>query len=439
MKNRKTTLLLVLTLLVTAILLAACSSPEPTQAPPPAAPTEAPVDILPTAASGEAMLTAKQNLYVRSGPGQQYPVYLAMSGGETAKLVGVSEDGTFYAIEVPLVSPNTGWVNAELADVTGAEGLPVLPAPPVPPTADFVGPQPGDPTVTALDTVYVRSGPGNEYPAYGIAMSGAKGLLIGESEDGLWWVVRANPEIVGKGHGWVQKEFVSVENVPENLAIIKTPPVPQAGELPPPDTTGPYAVAADYINVRSGPGTNYAVLGVAAPGASSTVTGKSADGLWWQVQISTTYAPDGLGWVNGAYVNAYNVENVPVVEAPAPPPSSTPPEGSYSCILVGQTPVDFTVFSPGEAFQMTWEVQNVGSTTWNTTDTVISKIGAEMDQPLSEVTEMQLNNDVAYGETYEVSVSMTAPSVAGQFGEYWIIMQGDTTVCYFYNVIQVQE
>jgi len=145
MKNRKTTLLLVLTLLVTAILLAACSSPEPTQAPPPAAPTEAPVDILPTASSGEAMLTAKQNLYVRSGPSQQYPVYLAMSGGETAKLVGVSEDGTFYAIEVPLVSPNTGWVNAELADVTGAEGLPVMPAPQFPPRRTLSARNPATP------------------------------------------------------------------------------------------------------------------------------------------------------------------------------------------------------------------------------------------------------------------------------------------------------
>ncbi len=441
MKNRKTTLLLVLTLLVTALLLAACSSPEPTEAPapPPAEPTEAVVDILPTAAPGEATLTAKENVYVRSGPSQQYPVYLTMAGGETAKLLGVSADGTYYAIDVPLVSPHTGWVDANFATVSNAGDLPVVEAPPIPPTAEFVGPQPGDPTLIATDEVYVRSGPGNEYPAYGIALQDAKGLLIGESEDGNWWVVRLNPEVVGKGHGWVQKEFVTVENLPDNLAKIKTPPLPQAGELPPPDTTGPYGVAADYINVRSGPGTNYPVLGVAAPGASATITGKSTDGLWWQVQISTNFSPDGRGWVHSAYVNAYNVENVPVVEAPAAPPAGSPPEGSYTCILVGQNPADYTVFKPGETFQMTWEVQNVGSTPWSTADTHISKVGAEQDQPLSEVTEMPLDHDVAYGETYSVSVPMTAPGFAGQFGEYWIIAQGDTTVCYFYNVIQVQE
>jgi uncharacterized protein YraI len=445
--------------MIIAMLLAACSSGEATEAPveptavqaetdpEPTAevvePTAEPVAILPTAAPDEASLTAKENVRVRSGPSQQYPIYKKMAGGETAKLLGMSADGAYYAVDVPLVAPNTGWVDANFADVSGADNLPVLEAPPVPPTSAFVGVQEGDPTIIASDAIFVNTGPGEQYPAYGIVEAGSKGLAIGVSEDGDWWVVRINPEIVGEGHGWVQKEFVTTENVGDDLPVIQTPPLPETGQLPPPDTNGPYAVATDYINVRSGPGTNYTVLGFAAPTASGEISGKSADGQWWQVKVGSVFSEDGLGWVHGAYVKVFNVENVPVVEAP-PVPSDPPtnpdgPQGSYSCILVSQSPLDETVFQASEAFEMSWEVQNIGEATWAATDSVAIKVGAVVDQPLSTVDTLPLTTDVATGENYIVTVPMTAPSFAGQFGEYWTIMLGEETVCYFYNVIQVQE
>ncbi len=451
--------MIVFSMLVIALFLVSCSSGDATEvtAEPVATeaetvpetatevvePTAEPVDVLPTAAPGEATLTANENVRVRSGPSQQYPVYKKMAGGETAKLLGVSADGTYYAVDVPVVAPNTGWVDANFADVTGAEDLPVIEAPPVPPTSAFVGVQESDPTIIAADAIFVNSGPGEQYPAYGIAEAGSKGLAIGVSEDGNWWVVRINPEIVGEGHGWVQKEFVTTENVGDDLAVIKTPPLPETGQLPPPDTNGPYAVATDYINVRSGPGTNYIVLGYAAPSASGEISGKSADGQWWQVKVSTDFSSDSLAWVHGAYVNVFNVENVPVVEAPpvpsVPPTNPDVPQGSYFCVLVSQDPVDETVMQAGEAFDMSWEVQNIGEETWTTADAVASKVGAVVDQPLSTIDTLPLTTDVATGENYIVTVPMTAPDIAGQFGEYWTIQLGEATVCYFYNVIQVQE
>ena len=459
MKKRNSILMIVFSILVMALLLAACSSGEATEAPAeptatqaevapePTAevvePTAEPVDILPTAAPGEATLTAKENVRVRSGPSQQYPIYKKMSGGETAKLIGISADGTYYAVDIPLVAPNTGWVDAKFADVSGAEDLPVIDAPPVPPTSAFVDVQEGDPTVIADDAIFVNTGPGEQYPAYGVAEAGSKGLLIGVSEDGDWWVVRINPEIVGEGHGWVQKEFVTTENVGDDVTVIKTPPLPEPGQLPPPDTNGPYAVATDYINVRNSPGINYTVLGYAAPTASGEISGKSADGQWWQVKVSAVFSDDGLGWVHGAFVNVFNVENVPVVEAPplpsVPPTNPDTPQGSYFCTLVSQSPADETVFKTGETFEMSWEVQNIGEKTWTAADSAAIKVGAVVDQPLSTVDTLPLTSDVANGENYVVTVSMTAPNIVGQFGEYWTIMLGEETVCYFYNVIQVQE
>ena len=185
---------------------------------------------------------------------------------------------------------------------------------------------------------------------------------------------------------------------------------------------------------------NYPVLVVAAPGASGEISGKSADSAWWQVKVSTDYSVDGTAWVHGAYVQAFNVENVPVVEAPpAPPTNPDPPEGAYSCLLVSQFPVDGTVLEAGMAFDMTWSVQNVGQETWTTADTVITKVSATLEQPLSNIDTLNLTADVISGGTYDVTVPMTAPDIAGEFGEYWIITRGDITVCDFYNVIEVQE
>jgi uncharacterized protein YraI len=459
MKNRKSALIILLSLLLlAALLLTGCSSEDVTEAPAEPAPTEAPaevpaeetapdegaadeaVTILPQPADGEPSLTAKANVNVRSGPSQQYPVYGVLAGGQKAKLVGINADKTYYAVEFPLGANGNAWIDAQFVTVSGADNLPVLEAPPIPPTAGFIPPQPGEPQIIARQEVYVRSGPGTNYPAYGIVKDGDRGLAIGVSEDGAWWAVRINPEVVGVGHGWVAASLVDEENIPENPTVIKAPQEPEYVVPPPPAEGAPTATATNYVNVRSGPGINYPVLFVAAPGATGEISGKSADGGWWQVMVSTQYAADGFAWVSAAYVTTQNTENVPVVEAPPVPPTNpNPPEGSYSCILVSQFPVDGTVLQAGMAFDMAWEVQNVGADTWTKNDTLISKVGAIVDQPLSVIDTLELTQKVEPGSTYVVTVPMMAPDIAGQFGEYWAITLGEETVCYFYNVIQVQK
>ena len=65
------------------------------------------------------------------------------------------------------------------------------------------------------------------------------------------------------------------------------------------------------INVRAGPGTNYAVMGTAAPGDWYVITGKNSAGDWWQVNY------DGRsGWLYAPLVTAMNAAGVEVVAAP---------------------------------------------------------------------------------------------------------------------------
>ena len=129
-----------------------------------------------------------------------------------------------------------------------------------------------------------------------------------------------NPENVGAGYGWVDGQYTTASNV-ENIQMIKNPVTYQTAPPPPPPAGVPVATAVDYVNVRSGPGTSYPVLVVAPPGAAGEVTGKSADGAWWQVKISTQYSADGFGWVSADWVYTQDTDSVPVVAAPAPPPT----------------------------------------------------------------------------------------------------------------------
>lgn len=72
------------------------------------------------------------------------------------------------------------------------------------------------------------------------------------------------------------------------------------------------------MNVRAGPGTNYAVVGTLQAGTSALITGRNEAGDWWQIEID-----GGAGWVLASLVTAQNADAVPVVATPAPPPTPT--------------------------------------------------------------------------------------------------------------------
>ena len=282
-----------------------------------------PVAILPPPAAGTPSAQATAYVNVRSGPGTDYPVYGVMPIGTTAQVVGKNTDGSWWALSIPVAPLGQGWVSGQYVTTSNVESIPVLPAPPVPPTTEFTGPQPNDPQVSILDATYVRSGPGEAYPAYGVAPAGAKATVIGRSQDNLYWVVRINPTLVSTGVGWVLQAFTVAQNT-NNVPVIESPPLPQTVAMPTPPAGAATGVALTALNVRSGPGTNYPVLAVAPAGSVGEITGKSADNAWWQVRVPTTLSADGFGWVSADYVYATNTANVPVVAAPVTQATNTP-------------------------------------------------------------------------------------------------------------------
>ncbi len=102
------------------------------------------------------------------------------------------------------------------------------------------------------------------------------------------------------------------------LVVITATATPAAGALSGPGLT----IVNDTVNVRSGPGTEYALVGQMAKGATAAVRGKSADGAWWQIDYPS--APGGLGWVFGDLAQA-NPAAAGVAVASAPPLPTSPP------------------------------------------------------------------------------------------------------------------
>ena len=425
--------------------VAATSTPAPTPATatsvdPMYYPNE-PVAVVPPGDPTKPMVEAAYNTSIRSGPGTNYVVYGAFLGGSTAIATGISQDGKWYVISVPVAPGGMGWVDGAYLLKYNTSGLQTVVAPPVPPTVDLVPPAAGDPQATALTEVYVRTGPGDTYPAYGIAPKGSTARVIGKSQDGQWLTVRLDPAKVGLGYGWAAAAYVQASNV-GSVPIIAAGDQPPAVTVPAPPSGVPVATAIDFVNIRSGPGYEYYVLGVANPGASAEVSGKSQDGLWWQVKVPTTYISTGLAWVSADWVVTSGTDSVPVVAAPPPPPTnvSTTPPPAGNCVLVSQTPADNTTYPLSYGFGVQWVLKNTSSTPWEQSEVDFVYQGAMNGQRLHQNGDRyDLYTTVQPGQTVTINGSLITPATPGQYGEAWALQMGNSTpLCTFWIIVNAK-
>ena len=187
-----------------------------------------PTVSIPTPQPGVPTVTALTVMNVRSGPGMSYPIYGQAPVGSQAVVIGKSADSGWWLVEIKrtdLIPSGQAWVSSDpkYVKAENTENVPVAPAPDLPPGAEFPPPDPNGPIATALDVIYVRSGPGTQYPAYGLGQPGQQAAVVGKSEDGKWWVVQIQrTDLVPSGQGWVSADYVSVENV-EGVPVIPAP------------------------------------------------------------------------------------------------------------------------------------------------------------------------------------------------------------------------
>jgi hypothetical protein len=118
--------------------------------------------------------------------------------------------------------------------------------------------------------------------------------------------------------GLIVAGLVIITNHPAKAGILA-----QQAALPSPTLTpvkGGVSATVNYgdqeqINVRSGPGTDYATVGTLLAGQQATAVGRSPGGDW--VEIVFPAGPGGLAWVYSYLVTLSG--SLPVVEPPATP------------------------------------------------------------------------------------------------------------------------
>jgi uncharacterized protein YraI len=92
-------------------------------------------------------------------------------------------------------------------------------------------------------------------------------------------------------------------------------PTPEADGRP----TARVAMTGSRLNIRSGPGTEYAIVGKALPNEVFIAIGRNGPATW--VQLEVAEAPEGFGWVNAQFVEL----SEPVVNLPISDETSSAP------------------------------------------------------------------------------------------------------------------
>jgi serine/threonine protein kinase len=105
-----------------------------------------------------------------------------------------------------------------------------------------------------------------------------------------------------------------------------TPILPTDTPVPTPLPPGvPSVIAKTDMEVRTGPGEEYELMGYLPEGAKAEIAGRDKERKWWQ--IKTTLAATGVGWVKAdlELAEASETDNLPIALAPpTPTPTATP-------------------------------------------------------------------------------------------------------------------
>ena len=135
-------------------------------------------------------------------------------------------------------------------------------------------------------------------------------------------------------------------------------PEPTATPEPTPTETpaAPYVVASKAANLRSGPGTNYPVVGSAAAGKQYEITGRSPDGAWLEVCCvngKPVWVARSVVAVSGDVDTVAVAQNIPLPPTPRPAPPPAPVavrQSGPKWSLVADSAADF----PGGSDHNNW-------------------------------------------------------------------------------------
>jgi len=219
----------------------------------------------------------------------------------------------------------------------------------------------------------------------------------------------------------------------EEVPVVEPPVV----EIPTPEPALPMGtvIGAQGANIRSGPGTNFSIIGFAPAGTTALITGRNAAGDWFVVSIPSL--PGGVGWISAPLLAATNVQDLPIIASPPTPvPTATPVAPTPTPTPIPPTPIpsasinfsaDRTNINQGECVTLRWDVQNV-TAVWvyplgaNFRDFPVAGQGSRQECPNVTTTyEMRVQLINGQLELRQVTINVRAANPLA--GTNWMVSQ----------------
>lgn len=141
----------------------------------------------------------------------------------------------------------------------------------------------------------VRAGPGIQYLRLGAVAGGTKLTLSGRNEAGTWVRGLAAAENL---EGWLSAQYMKIDGDVMTLPVLEEKLLATPTSSPVSELTA--VVTALGLNVRAGPGVEYARLGAVAGGTELTLSGRDQSGTWVRGR-----APEEEleGWFSAQYMD----------------------------------------------------------------------------------------------------------------------------------------
>ena len=236
--------------------------------------------------------SAKTTEYVnfRSGPGTNYNSKGVIALGTTVTVTDTS-NAQWYAVR--LSNGSTGYIFAEYISFTGSNTPSATAAPTQAPSNG------SEQTAKTTEYVNFRSGPGTNYSSKGVIALGTT-VTVTDTSNSEWYAVRLS----NGSTGYIFAQYLKLNS---SSSATATPAPTQA-----PSGSEQSAKTTEYVNFRSGPGTNYSSKGVIASGTTVTVTDRS-NSQWYAVRL----ANGSTGYIFAQYLKVTGTSSATPTQAPS--------------------------------------------------------------------------------------------------------------------------
>ena len=250
------------------------------------------IDLLPgpgTEGDGPLAITTPVLLNVRSGPGLDCDILTTVPQGTQTRIIGLGPNREWYKVELGVLD-QPAWIYAGLTTLVGSlVGVKQYTVAEL--TQDGSGTEGDKPLAITVPTIMnVRSGPGTEYDVVTTVPQGTQAEIIGIGPQNQWYLVELDTL---DEPAWVFQDLTTLVG---SLAGVRQIASWQVGQpVTSPEADKPLAVTyPSLVNVREGPGDEYAVLINVGQGTRARIHGVDPDERWYLVEVDGL---DQLGWI----------------------------------------------------------------------------------------------------------------------------------------------